>query len=72
MLASGQAVLDELGLTETDRLKPVIASTQFIGGNEYSLVFNTVVPPGPFFPGATSTYDVVFDKDGESVDIKAP
>ena len=27
---------------------------------------------GPFFPGATSTYDVVFDKYGESVDIKAP
>jgi ethanolamine utilization microcompartment shell protein EutL len=30
VLASGQAVLDELGLTEADRLKPVIASTQFI------------------------------------------
>ena len=27
---------------------------------------------GPFFPGATSSYDVVFDKYGESVDIKAP
>lgn len=27
---------------------------------------------GPFFPGATSTYDVVFDRYGEPVDIKAP
>lgn len=27
---------------------------------------------GPFFPGTTSSYDVVFDKYGESVDIKAP
>jgi ethanolamine utilization microcompartment shell protein EutL len=30
VLASGQAVLDELGMTEQDRLKPSIASTQFI------------------------------------------
>jgi ethanolamine utilization microcompartment shell protein EutL len=30
VLASGQAVLDELGLTEADRIKPAIASTQFI------------------------------------------
>ena len=30
VLASGQAVLDELGLTEADRLKPAIASMQFI------------------------------------------
>ncbi|MGI4895328.1 MAG: BMC domain-containing protein [Janthinobacterium lividum] len=30
VLASGQAILDELGMTEGDRLKPVIASTQFI------------------------------------------
>ena len=30
VLAAGQAVLDELGMTETDRIKPVIASTQFI------------------------------------------
>jgi ethanolamine utilization microcompartment shell protein EutL len=30
VLASGQAVLDELGLTESDRLKPSIASMQFI------------------------------------------
>ncbi len=27
---------------------------------------------GPFFPGATSSYDVVFDKYGEPVTIKAP
>ena len=27
---------------------------------------------GPFFAGATSTYDVVFDRYGEAVDIKAP
>lgn len=27
---------------------------------------------GPFFPAATSSYDVVFDRYGESVDIKAP
>lgn len=27
---------------------------------------------GPFFPGATSTYDVVFDRYGETVEIKAP
>lgn len=31
-------------------------ATQFIGGNEYSLVFNTVVPPGPFFPGAIGAH----------------
>ncbi|MFT4234390.1 MAG: BMC domain-containing protein [Microbacterium sp.] len=30
VLASGQAILDELGLTENDRIKPQIASTQFI------------------------------------------
>ena len=30
VLASGQAVLDELGMTEADRIKPTIASTQFI------------------------------------------
>ena len=30
VLASGQAVLDELGLVETDRIRPTIASTQFI------------------------------------------
>lgn len=30
VLASGQAVLDSLGLLESDRIKPVIASTQFI------------------------------------------
>jgi ethanolamine utilization microcompartment shell protein EutS len=30
VLASGEAILDELGMTEADRLKPVIASTQFI------------------------------------------
>lgn len=28
--ASGQAVLDELGMTVSDRIKPVVASTQFI------------------------------------------
>lgn len=30
VLASGQAILDELGLTEGDRIKPVVGSTQFI------------------------------------------
>jgi ethanolamine utilization microcompartment shell protein EutL len=30
VLASGQAVLDEFGLLETDRVRPTIASTQFI------------------------------------------
>lgn len=30
VLASGQAVLDEFGLLETDRIRPSIASTQFI------------------------------------------
>ncbi len=30
VLASGQAVLDEFGLLETDRIRPTIASTQFI------------------------------------------
>jgi ethanolamine utilization microcompartment shell protein EutL len=30
VLASGQAVLDSLGMQETDRIKPAIASTQFI------------------------------------------
>ncbi|WP_312030151.1 BMC domain-containing protein [Actinomycetospora sp. TBRC 11914] len=30
VLASGQAVLDEFGLVETDRIRPAIASTQFI------------------------------------------
>jgi len=30
VLASGQAVLDELGMTEANRIKPMIASTQFI------------------------------------------
>ncbi len=30
VLASGQAVLDSLGLVETDRIRPTIASTQFI------------------------------------------
>lgn len=30
VLAAGQAVLDELGMTESDRIKPVVASTQFI------------------------------------------
>jgi hypothetical protein len=30
VLASGQAVLESLGMQESDRLKPVIASTQFI------------------------------------------
>ncbi|MHC1559092.1 BMC domain-containing protein [Actinomycetospora sp. C-140] len=30
VLASGQAVLDEYGLLETDRIRPTIASTQFI------------------------------------------
>ena len=30
VLASGQAVLAELGMTEADRIKPTIASTQFI------------------------------------------
>jgi len=30
VLASGQAVLDSLGMLESDRIKPVIASTQFI------------------------------------------
>lgn len=30
VLASGQAVLDELGMTEADRISPTIASTQFI------------------------------------------
>jgi hypothetical protein len=30
VLAAGRAVLDELGMVESDRLKPQIASTQFI------------------------------------------
>lgn len=30
VLAAGQAILDSLGIKETDRIKPVIASTQFI------------------------------------------
>jgi hypothetical protein len=30
--------------------------TQLIGGKEYSVVFNTVVPPGPFFPGAIGAH----------------
>lgn len=30
VLAAGQAVLDELGMSESDRLRPSIASTQFI------------------------------------------
>jgi ethanolamine utilization microcompartment shell protein EutL len=30
VLASGQAILDELGFTETDRIKPTVSSTQFI------------------------------------------
>lgn len=30
VLASGQAILDELGLSENDRIKPQIGSTQFI------------------------------------------
>jgi ethanolamine utilization microcompartment shell protein EutL len=30
VLASGQAVLDGLGMTEADRIRPTIASTQFI------------------------------------------
>jgi ethanolamine utilization microcompartment shell protein EutL len=30
VLASGQAILDELGMSESDRIKPTIASTQFI------------------------------------------
>jgi ethanolamine utilization microcompartment shell protein EutL len=30
VLASGQAILDELGLTENDRIKPLVSSTQFI------------------------------------------
>jgi ethanolamine utilization microcompartment shell protein EutS len=30
VLASGQAILDELGFSENDRIKPQIASTQFI------------------------------------------
>ena len=30
VLASGQAVLDELGMTEADRVRPTVASTQFI------------------------------------------
>ncbi|MDD7920186.1 BMC domain-containing protein [Actinomycetospora callitridis] len=30
VLASGQAILDEYGLLESDRLRPAIASTQFI------------------------------------------
>jgi ethanolamine utilization microcompartment shell protein EutS len=30
VLASGQAILDELGMTEADRIRPSIASTQFI------------------------------------------
>jgi ethanolamine utilization microcompartment shell protein EutL len=30
VLASGQAVLDSLGMQESDRIKPAIASTQFI------------------------------------------
>jgi len=30
VLASGQAILDSLGMQESDRIKPVIASTQFI------------------------------------------
>jgi len=30
VLASGQAVLDDLGLTEADRIRPTIASAQFI------------------------------------------
>ncbi|PVZ10848.1 BMC domain-containing protein [Actinomycetospora cinnamomea] len=30
VLASGQAILDEFGLVETDRIRPTIASTQFI------------------------------------------
>ncbi len=31
-------------------------ANQFIGGKEYSVVFNTVVPPGPFFPGAIGAH----------------
>jgi ethanolamine utilization microcompartment shell protein EutL len=30
VLAAGQAVLDELGMSESDRVRPVVASTQFI------------------------------------------
>jgi len=30
VLASGQAILDELGFTENDRIKPTVSSTQFI------------------------------------------
>ncbi|GAA1160124.1 BMC domain-containing protein [Ornithinicoccus hortensis] len=30
VLASGQAVLDELGMSEADRVRPVVASSQFI------------------------------------------
>lgn len=30
VLASGQAILDELGFTEQDRIKPTVSSTQFI------------------------------------------
>ncbi len=31
-------------------------ATQLIGGKEYSIVFNTIVPPGPFFPGALGAH----------------
>lgn len=31
-------------------------ANQFIGGKEYSVVFNTIVPPGPFFPGAIGAH----------------
>lgn len=31
-------------------------ANQFIGGNEYQVVFNTIVPPGPFFPGAIGAH----------------
>ena len=31
-------------------------ANQVIGGSEYSVVFNTIVPPGPFFPGAIGAH----------------
>jgi hypothetical protein len=31
-------------------------ANQIIGGKEYSVVFNTIVPPGPFFPGAIGAH----------------
>ncbi len=77
---NGQEVLREITGTIPGSIVGEILNTGDVTGTyqvSYGLsdpdgVLRKASITGPFFPAATSTYDVVFDRYGETVDIEAP